>query len=88
MIFDPSLALFWLVNATMEAPDLSGNRYLVITDDDRRGTILVVAIICCVYCPMVLALRAVTTLKNLSVDDFLALASTVRSALWASIMVH
>lgn len=62
---------------TMSAPDLSGDRWLVISDYDKRGTIMVVAIICCAYCPMVLGLRAVGSLKNLGINDFLAIAATV-----------
>lgn len=67
----------------MAAPDLSGDRWLTITDQDRRGTILVIAIICCVYCPMLLALRAVTSFKNLGLDDYLAIAGKVCIGLWS-----
>lgn len=61
----------------MEAPNLGGDRWLAISKDDQRGKVLVVAIICCVYCPMILALRAVSSLKNLGMNDFLAVAATV-----------
>lgn len=67
-----------VVMSTISSPDLSGDRWLVISDTDRRGTIMVVAIICCVYCPMILGLRAVGSLKNLGINDFLAIAATVR----------
>lgn len=63
--------------SAMSAPDLGGDRWLVISDNDKRGTIMVVAIICCVYCPMILGLRAVGSMKNLGINDFLAIAATV-----------
>lgn len=37
---------------------------------DQRGTILVIAIICSVYYPMILALRVVTSFTNLAIVTF------------------
>ena len=61
----------------MAAPQATGDRFFVITDDDQRGTIWVVSIICCVYILMILALRWSSTKGAFGVDDWLATVSTL-----------
>jgi len=61
----------------MAVPQATGDRFFVITDDDQRGTIWVVSIICCVYILMILILRWSSTKGAFGVDDWLATASTL-----------
>lgn len=71
--------LFYLFKfVEMADPTTSGDRWLVVSDVDHRGIIVVVAIICCAYVPMILALRGVITRRDLGVDDWLAVAASVR----------
>jgi hypothetical protein len=58
-------------------PDMSGDRFFVITDDDQRGSLWVVSIICCVYVLMILILRSTTRKGAYGMDDWLAVTSTV-----------
>ncbi|KIW90865.1 uncharacterized protein Z519_08648 [Cladophialophora bantiana CBS 173.52] len=58
-------------------PTVAGNRYFRITDEDHRGVILVVSIICAAYVPMLLALRGTFNNKNIGLDDGLALVVSV-----------
>jgi hypothetical protein len=61
----------------MAAPPTTGDRFFVITDDDQRGAIWVVSIICCIYILMILVLRWSSTKGAFGVDDWLAAASTL-----------
>lgn len=61
----------------METPTDSENRLFIITNEDHRGIILVVSIICCIYVPMVLTLRGVVTRRDLGWDDWFAIAGSV-----------
>jgi hypothetical protein len=62
---------------TTPDPTTAGDRYFRVTDDDHRGVILVVSIICAVYFPMVLALRGTFFTKAFGLDDALAVGVTV-----------
>ncbi|KAJ9603547.1 hypothetical protein H2200_011733 [Cladophialophora chaetospira] len=66
-------------------PTTAGNRYFRITDDDHRGVILVVSIICACYIPMILALRGTFNNKNIGLDDGLAVGVT--SARWTAVAI-
>jgi hypothetical protein len=55
---------------------MSGDRFFVITDDDQRGSLWVVSIICCVYVLMILVLRSTARKGAYGMDDWLAAAST------------
>ena len=58
-------------------PTTAGSRYFRVTDQDHRGVILVVSIICAAYIPMILALRGTFTDKHIGLDEGLAIAVTV-----------
>jgi hypothetical protein len=59
------------------APPIS-NRLFTNTPDDRRGAILVTAVIGLVYVLLLLLLRIVARRRNFGGDDWIAVASTVR----------
>ena len=63
----------------MDSPNASENRLFIISDEDHRGIILVVSIICCIYVPMVLTLRGIVTRRDLGWDDWFAIAASVRT---------
>ncbi|EXJ77509.1 hypothetical protein A1O3_09736 [Capronia epimyces CBS 606.96] len=58
-------------------PTTSGDRYFRITDQDHRGSILVVSVICVVYIPMILSLRGTFTGNQIGMDEYLAIAASV-----------
>jgi hypothetical protein len=58
-------------------PTVAGNRYFRVTDQDHRGVILVVSIICAAFIPMILALRGTFTSKTIPYDEGLAIAVSV-----------
>ncbi len=58
-------------------PTVAGNRYFRVTDQDHRGVILVVSIICASFIPMILALRGTFTSKTLPLDERLAIVVSV-----------
>ncbi|OAP62853.1 hypothetical protein AYL99_02080 [Fonsecaea erecta] len=66
-----------MADSSTSDPTVSGNRYFRVTDDDHRGVILVVSIICAAYVPMLLALRGTFTNKSIGLDDGLAIAVSV-----------
>lgn len=55
---------------------MSSDRFFVITEDDQRGSLWVVSIICCAYILMILALRSTARKGAYGMDDLLAAAST------------
>ena len=61
----------------MENPSMGGDRFLVVTKEDRRGTLWVVSIICCIYILMVLGLRSSARQGSYGADDWLAGMATV-----------
>jgi hypothetical protein len=61
----------------MEAPPVTGDRFFVVTDDDRRGVLWVVSIICCIYIVMIFALRASARRGSYGLDDWTAVIATV-----------
>lgn len=65
-----------------------GDRFFIITDEDRRGTIWVVAIICLIYVFLLLLLRATARRNSFGGDDWIAVASTVRKSVLESVSVH
>ncbi|KIV95883.1 hypothetical protein PV10_03484 [Exophiala mesophila] len=65
----------------MDSPNASENRLFVISDEDHRGIILVVSIICCIYVPMVLTLRGIVTRRDLGLDDWFAIAASLTGVL-------
>ncbi|OAL37090.1 hypothetical protein AYO20_03567 [Fonsecaea nubica] len=66
-----------MTDSTTSDPTVAGNRYFRVTDDDHRGVILVVSVICAAYVPMILALRGTFTNKSIGLDDGLAIAVSV-----------
>lgn len=61
----------------MDVSPPAGDRLFVITDNDRRGTIWVVSIICFVYIFLLLILRATARRNSFGGDDWIAVGSTV-----------
>ncbi|OQV09663.1 hypothetical protein CLAIMM_13762 isoform 3 [Cladophialophora immunda] len=66
-----------MADSSTTDPTIAGNRYFRVTDDDHRGVILVVSIICAAYVPMMLALRGTFTNKSIGLDDGLAIGVSV-----------
>lgn len=58
-------------------PTTAGTRYFRVTDEDHRGVILVVSIICALYIPLILVLRGTLSDKNIALDEGLAIAVSV-----------
>ena len=65
-----------------------GDRLFVITDEDRRGTIWVVAIICLIYVFLLLLLRVTARRNSFGGDDWIAVGSTVRYPVFGSAPIH
>lgn len=61
----------------MEVPEPTGDRLFVVSEDDRRGSLWVVSIICCAYILLLMVLRATARRSTWGADDYLATAATV-----------
>ena len=71
-----------MADSTTADPTTAGNRYFLVTDQDHRGVILVVSIICASHIPMILALRGTFMNKRIVLDDTLSIAMSVRIISW------
>ena len=56
-----------------------GPRPFSHTEDDHRSTVLVLSILFIVYGFMVVAMRLFTKYRNMGIEDWLSLGTTVRS---------
>lgn len=59
------------------------NRPFVITDDDKSGILVVVTVLCTIYSLGVLLVRVLANRKSFQLDDWLAVAATVRFVCYA-----
>lgn len=66
------------VNPRMATP-ADDNRFSPITPDDHAGSVWIATLLCLVYSVVTLALRGHLRWKMYGVDDYLALAATVKS---------
>jgi hypothetical protein len=60
------------------ADGLSGNRFAEITPDNHAGSIWIASLLCLIYSVLTLALRGHLRFRIYGMDDYMALAATVR----------
>jgi len=60
-----------------DIPPATGFRFAVVTDNDHRGVIWVVSILCLIYTIMIFVIRTEAKRQNFGMDDWLATAATV-----------
>jgi hypothetical protein len=58
-----------------------GPRLFELSDNDHRGVVVTMGSLFIVYSFMVLAMRLLTRYRSMGVDDYLAIAATVRTDL-------
>jgi hypothetical protein len=61
----------------LATPPPTGDRLIVITQDDRRGVLWVVSILCLIYIVLLLGVRSGAKRREFGWDDWVAAGSTV-----------
>jgi hypothetical protein len=67
------------MSTSPDEPPALGPRLYHHTANDHRGLVLTISILFIVYSLMVLAMRLTSKYRNMGVEDWLAVAATVRA---------